>query len=299
MGEHAVLAGKLALCAAVEQRVYVSLQPRADKNICLFSNAFPDYQTTVEKINIEKPYQFVLGVLSAYQADLMSGCDIRIDADFSHTIGFGSSAAVTVAMVAAIRQWLNLSIDLPAIMQSARTIVRQVQGRGSGADVAASTYGGIVSYRQDDVAPKTLTSLPDLTAVYCGYKTTTPEVIKFVAERFKDKPKELVNLYEQIDFCTQAATTAWQRADWPLVGRLMSQHFKLQQSLGVSDTALDYLVNALQQQPQCYGAKISGSGLGDCVIGLGQIESQLFPDKKLADAQQFIVKLSASGVNFL
>ncbi|MFN7098736.1 MAG: galactokinase family protein, partial [Gammaproteobacteria bacterium] len=99
MGEHAVLAGKLALCMAVEQRVHVSLQPRTDNIIHLSSNAFPDYQTTCDQIKIEKPYQFVLGVLSAYQTNLNSGCDIHIVADFSHTMGLGSSAAVTVARV--------------------------------------------------------------------------------------------------------------------------------------------------------------------------------------------------------
>lgn len=296
MGEHAVLADKLALCAAVEQRVHVSLQPRTDNKVCLSSNAFPDYQTTINKITIEKPYQFVLGVLSAYLDDLSSGCEIHIDADFSHTMGLGSSAAVTVATVSVLRQWLALPLMLSDIMQSARAVVRKVQGRGSGADVAASTYGGIVAYRQEDVVPQVLTQIPELTAVYCGYKTTTPEVIKIVMERYQHQPEKLADIYQQIDACVQQTLIAWQHSDWPMVGKLMNQHFILQQALGVSDAVLDYIVNSLQQQPGCYGAKISGSGLGDCVIGLGQIKTLLFPDQRLVNALQFSVKVIDKGV---
>ncbi|MFN7096830.1 MAG: mevalonate kinase, partial [Gammaproteobacteria bacterium] len=162
-----------------------------------------------------------------------------------------------------MRQWLALSMVLSQIMQSARAVVRHVQGRGSGADVAASTFGGVVAYRQDDLVPQVLTSLPALTAVYCGYKTTTPEVIKFVMDRFHDQPDKLADLYQQMDVYSNQAVIAWQHEDWSAVGRLMNQQFLLQQSLGISDDALDHIVKVLQQQPTCYGAKISGSGLGD------------------------------------
>lgn len=296
MGEHAVLHDKLSLCAAVDQRVSIRLQARCDNNITLTSNAFSPHQTTLDNISIQKPYQFILGALIAHQPFMSQGCDIVIDADFSHTMGLGSSAAVTVAGVAVLRQWLNLPCDLPIIMQTARKIVRQVQGGGSGADVAASTFGAVVAYRQQDEMPVLLDILPVFTSVYCGYKTLTMDVIRKVTTAFAAAPEKLQQLFNQIDACVLQTLACWQQSDWQQVGLLMQQHFKFQQQLGVSDTALDHIIDKLQQQPGCYGAKISGSGLGDCVIALGEIERGLFPDITLPAAQQFLVKPSILGV---
>ncbi|MBY0544017.1 MAG: mevalonate kinase [Gammaproteobacteria bacterium] len=299
MGEHAVLHDKLAICAAVDQRVHIQLQPRSQDNKVFFSsNVFTPYETTLSVLTIQKPYQFISAALLAYQAYLTQGCNITIQSDFLPTLGLGSSAAVTVACVAAIRQWLGLSLNLATIMQSARTIVRQVQGCGSGSDVAASTFGGAVLYRQDDLSPQLLHDLPELTAVYCGYKTPTVEVIHSVKERYKNKPEQLADLFERMNICTKHAAFAWEQLDWAQVGDAMHQYFQLQQELGVSDQALDHIVARLQAQSACYGSKISGSGLGDCAIALGHLEPDLLPDAIVPTAQQLSIKLSQTGVAY-
>ena len=57
----------------------------------------------------------------------------------------GSSAAVTVGTVCVLEQWLSKSypkkIDL---FRLSKKIVLKVQGKASGADVAASIYSGII-----------------------------------------------------------------------------------------------------------------------------------------------------------
>jgi mevalonate kinase len=64
--------------------------------------------------------------------------------------------------------------------------------------------------------------------------------------------------------------------------------------LGVSNRLLNNIVDTLAAQPQIYGAKISGAGLGDCVIGLGSVNDQLFSDQP--KLQQFSVIIDDQGL---
>ena len=53
---------------------------------------------------------------------------------------------------------------------------------------------------------------------------------------------------------------------------------------------LDKLINQLNSSSSIYGSKISGSGLGDCVIGLGQYRNK---SSNLLD-----IKVSDKGMCF-
>ena len=53
----------------------------------------------------------------------------------------------------------------------------------------------------------------------------------------------------------------------------------LMNALGVGTPQLNHIINSLHKDPYIYGAKISGAGLGDCVIGLKNenFDQTLFP----------------------
>src|SRR3990167_7396944 len=102
LGEYAVLHGKPALVCAVDKRINVILTPRRDTTITIHSELLGDYQTDLLQLKIEKPFHFVLGALKHNQAKLKRGCDIEINSAFSDKVGLGSSAAVTIATLAAI-----------------------------------------------------------------------------------------------------------------------------------------------------------------------------------------------------
>jgi mevalonate kinase len=295
-GEHAVLYDRTAICAAIDKRVHVKLTPRQDDQIILHSNAFPSLIVSALHITHQKPYQFVLGVLKMMEEQLPSGCEIHINSDISPTIGLGSSAAVTVAMVAVMDEWLCLSLEPSHIMHRAREVVRAVQGSGSGADVAASTFGGIVAYQQHDELPLCLPGFPILHAVYCGYKTPTPQVIALIKQHYMAQPQQLEAIFDKIEHATKQAMLAIEEQDWVAVGKIMSQQYHYQRLLNVSDGTLDSIVHELQKQPGTLGVKISGSGLGDCVIALGDIPDGLFPTVALPKTTQFTTTVSVDGV---
>src|SRR5690348_13669022 len=127
LGEYAVLYGKHAIVCAVDKRISVTLTPRGDDRIEIKS-PLGFYATDLYQLKVEKPFHFVLGVLKHYQAKMKRGCDIEIVSEFSDKVGLGSSAAVTVATIAALVTWLNIRVSPFDLMRQARTVVRQVQG---------------------------------------------------------------------------------------------------------------------------------------------------------------------------
>ncbi|MBI2584059.1 MAG: hypothetical protein HYW25_05300 [Candidatus Aenigmarchaeota archaeon] len=81
------------------------------------------------------------------------GEDTNLEVDGKLTkVGFGSSAAAVVAIVAAVLRFHVQELDKETIYKLSMIVHYFAQGKiGSGFDVAASTYGGVFSY----IAPDT------------------------------------------------------------------------------------------------------------------------------------------------
>ncbi len=272
LGEHAVLHGEPAIVCAVNQQIHVTLIPRNDQIITIDS-MLGQHQTTIGKLQIEKPFQFILAVLLHYQQQLPQGFDLRIKSEFSDQVGFGSSAAVTVATLKTLQQWLGLPLDRNAFFNASKQIVQQAQGGvGSGLDLAAAICGGTVYFDPATSEMIPLPHSPPLTVVYSGYKTPTPEVIRSVNERFKNDTAALQKLCQQMGDLSRQAKSTIEQADWKTTGQLLTQGQHIMDQLGVNDSTLQSIVDKLNQTPGIFGAKISGSGLGDCVVGIGHAD---------------------------
>ncbi len=283
LGEYAVLYGKQALVCALDKRIYVTLLPRTDNKIEIFSDSYHHtiYSADIQQLSIQPPFQFVLGVLTQYQDKLKQGCTIKIESEFSDQIGLGSSAAVTVASLATLLAWLDLNV--PALQQVAiaRSIVQRIQGMGSGADIAASVYGGLIRYQSSPLSVEKYTSLYPLTVLYSGFKTPTSVAVKQVRNRFADRPDVLQRLCNDIDACvSESIPLIVQPTCLQQLGNILLKQQALLVELEVSLPLLQHMVDSLCAQPGIFGAKISGAGLGDCVIGLGYL-----PDSYCYDAR--------------
>jgi len=270
-GEHAVLHGRLAIVCAIDRRLRVTLKPRRDTTLRIASALGP-LETDVRRPATDPRFRFALAAIERFRDRLDKGFDLEFESDFPPTIGFGSSAAATVATLAALHAWLGPRAAPPAIAAEGREVVRAVQGAGSGADVAASALGGVLACRAEPPATARLGHDLPLAAVYAGYKTPTPEVIARVEAARSANPPLYDALYDAIELVSQEASGALTSRDWPGLGRLMNVGHGLMEALGVSDARLAAIAHALRACPGVHGAKISGSGLGDCVVALGRPE---------------------------
>ncbi len=275
MGEHAVLFGEPALACAVDARLAVTLVPRDDRQVRIDS-ALGHYQGSLDELAAMPELAFVLAVIEHYQPQLEQGFDLIIRSSFSHTVGLGSSAAVTAATTAALAAYAGQSTDPEVLFPVALAAVHQVQnGRGSGTDLAASIYGGVIGYDMAPAEVRPLSGLPPIALYYSGYKMKTPEVLALVEQKAVRQPELYAGLYRLMGQTCRAAERAVREQDWLALGELMNIYQGLMDALGVCDATLAEMIHRLRAEPGVQGAKISGSGLGDCVLALGRVEAEL------------------------
>lgn len=293
-GEHAVLHGEAAIACAMDARLTVKAVLRADRKVLIHS-ALGDLQTDLDDLAKDPVHRFTLALLNRWRNRLPAGVELEITSGFSHTVGLGSSAALTVAVAAAFRHLCGLPMKQKALLDECLAVVREVQGGGSGTDLVASIYGGIVHYRPDTRSVMTLGSELPIALHYCGYKTPTPEVIARVKAERMFTPALYDRLFRMMGDCTQQAAGAIRENNLERLGRCMNVYHGLMDSLGVCDVALASMVHQLRAQG-VLGAKISGSGLGDCVVSL---ENPVAGSKSsLSDYESLPVSVSSAGVSF-
>ena len=109
MGEHSVLFGEKALACAVDKYIHLSLIP-CDKRTVTIKSALADYHSDLDSLTAHPDLSFVLAGISQFVDRLPSGFVLQIESEFSHTVGLGSSAAVTAGTVAVLAAYGRLRI---------------------------------------------------------------------------------------------------------------------------------------------------------------------------------------------
>lgn len=275
-GEHAVVYGSKAIVAAIEQRLTVTLRPRNDQKLHITSEIAAPLTVDLNALQAEGPYKFLVAAVALHLEHIDRGFDLDITSEIDPTLGLGSSAAVTIAGLTAIVTHLQLPLtDLHA---KAYGIIQDIQGRGSGADLAASLHGGLLAYRAPPQAEFTpLPSPPPLSLKYAGYKTPTAVVLAKIAEDMLGREAEFEALYAEMGVLAEQAISAATAEDWAAFAEALSLYQWQMEALGVSDSTLDQIITSARAAEGVLSAKISGSGLGDCVLALGKPPSDFTP----------------------
>ena len=294
MGEHAILHGASGIVCALNKRMIVKGKKRTDDCIVITSalGTLRCQLTTLTSIciNTKPEHRFVAETLLQLQPVLSSGFELHIHSAFSHTMGLGSSSSVTLAVLAALSFLFGQNLNHETLFHQALAIIKKVQGVGSGADLAASLFGGIIDYTPSSFQIIPLDKTLPIQLYYSGYKTPTVQVIQHVAAAQEKKPALFKALYHQMALCTEAASNALKNKSLTTFGSLMNSYQQLMYQLGVSDTRLNQLINTANHHAATLGAKISGSGLGDCIVVL-----TTRPDQAIYTLEQAWIPVSVSS----
>ena len=160
-GEYAVLDGAPAICMAVSRRASVSIAASVGEDHTVTA---PGFSEVIGRFRVrdgvrewlagEQEFRLVDAVWRTAELtevaplSLVLDSSAFIDPASGAKLGIGSSAAMTVALAAAICELFETSVDAARIASAAH---RQLQGGlGSGADVACCAAGGVIEYRMGD-----------------------------------------------------------------------------------------------------------------------------------------------------
>lgn len=190
------------------------------------------------------------------------------------TYGLGSSAATVVATMRALLQLFKIKIDSKTLFNLCYKVVLNIQGLGSGYDVASAIYGGILYFAQKGKIIESLgaNDIP-LVVGYSGVKADTVSQINLVREKLKNHKKGVIKIFENITKLVNAAKQAINDKDWVRLGTLMNYNEDYLGNLAVSTEKLNAMILAARKAG-AYGAKLSGAGGGDCMIALVSKETE-------------------------
>jgi len=303
-GEHAVVYNRPCLVTSVDHRMTVQLKKRGDNRIILNAPkvGLKDYLCLIDDLEKSHPKegQFVLRAVFNFfkKYQNRTGLEIETRSEFSSEFGLGSSSAVTVSTLRALAELFGIKIEKKELFELAYKTVLDIQGVGSGFDIAAAIWGGILYFVTGgkSIKPLKTKKLP-LIIGYTGIKADTASLVKMVAEEIKNKPTKINQIFDKIVKIVNQAKRELESSNFEKVGQLMNLNQDLLRKLGVSSRELENLIEAALAAGAS-GAKLSGAGGGDCMIAL-------YPKEKLNSIKMAIekaggkiikVKIPAQGV---
>ena len=304
-GEHSVIYNRPCIVTAVDQRIRVSAELTGAK---FFRIKAPDvgvdeYDEPIGAASTSdapKGARFTAAAIRNFyqQYRISSGVTIRTRSDFSSEFGFGSSSAVTTAVIKALSELFEIGISNGDLFKLSHKTVLDVQGLGSGFDLAAAIWGGTLYFRSagPEIMPLRTNELP-LTVGFTGIKADTASLVRQVAD-LRLRHEELIDhIFGAIDGIVEEAREVLDGEDVGRLGDLMNINQGLLDSLGVNSAELARLVFAARRTG-AIGAKLSGAGGGDCMIALSldQDKRRVEESIEAAGGKVLKVRTAAPGV---
>ncbi|MDO9517168.1 MAG: mevalonate kinase [Methanosarcinaceae archaeon] len=257
-GEHAVVYGENAICCAVDLRTRVQVESDESVNISI--------ESVLGKTGIDlEIHPYVSTVIERMREFAsINGISIKIESDIPVGSGVGSSAAVTVATIAALNRMFDCNLTLEEIAKLGHEIEIQVQGAASPTDTYVSTMGGVFIMPQRK----------QLKNIECGIVigntnvfSSTKELVANVAELRDNYPQIIGPVLSTIGSMSEIGEELVNNSDYISIGKLMNINHGLLDSIGVGSLELSSLVYAARSSG-AFGAKITGAGGGGCMVAL-------------------------------
>jgi phosphomevalonate kinase len=302
-GEFAVLDGAPAICMAVNRRAHVSITVSTENHHTVSTPGFSDDLDSIASIaDSEKKYPLLAAVWQELQIETPDFLNIVLDSSgFSESgagkIGIGSSAALTVALTAALDCLAGESRDIRNIAMAAH---RRLQGSaGSGADIACSLAGGSIEYRMGELASAELSWPSDLNyaLLWSGVPADT------AAQLDKLDAAEAHPSRAELGDSAEVAARAWKSGDPEQVMTVLRDYiatlrrFDVDHKLGIFDAGHAALADSANSLAVVY--KPCGAGGGDLGIAISSDESDLAAFVGIAQQQDFKLMdlaIDATGV---
>lgn len=300
LGEHTDYNDGYVLPTAIPQKTHIALRPNGRETFRLYATALDEM---AEFTLAQKPQQhfahYIYGCLQLARelgADIPA-LDIWIDSKVPMEVGVSSSAALEVAMLRALRDLLQLPIDDVEIAQLAQRAEIEYAGVKCGImDQMASSIAdpGHMLFLDTRTLEREVLPLPadsEVLVIDSGVART------LAGSKYNERREQCEQAAEMLDvqalrdvtdehlletlpdpLCRRArhvitennrVLRAREGVTAEEFGQLMNaSHRSLRDDFEVSIPALDELVALLQDQPEVYGARMTGAGFGGACVAL-------------------------------
>jgi phosphomevalonate kinase len=291
LGEYAVLEGAPALLAAVERRATATATTSARWVLTAHElgidglalgpdGSLPpgiDPETHGRLALVDAVRAGAAALPGAYPGPLDLAIDTSALHENGHKLGLGSSAAVATALTAALANVRGIGLTREKLFSLADAAHRTAQGgAGSGGDVAASVYGGLLLYtRGAEPVPATWPADLELFAVVTGAGSSTTALVARVADYREREPRGYRRDLAALSTLAREAESALAEADAFLA--LADEYFLALDALGAHSGAgiVTERHRELRDLAAASGAvfKPTGAGGGDLGLVFAKLEA--------------------------
>ncbi|MBI2334677.1 hypothetical protein HYU96_02650 [Candidatus Daviesbacteria bacterium] len=290
LGEWSVVWGKPALLTTVDLRISVTV-------IASRAKQSHDLRKIIEPI-IKK--ELKIKKIPPYS--------LKIESDIPTGAHLGSSAAVSVASVAALLSFLKIKWDLDLINRLAYEAEKVFHGNPSGADNSTIVYGGLMWYRKETGDLKIIQKLPfsvpyklskNFILINTGTpKKTTKQMIERVSIKYKVLSIKYKKLFDHQEQLVKELLTAIKDGNEKELIRIIRAGERNLESIGVCSLAVAKIIRKIEAAGGA--AKICGAGATDGPTGVllcyhqdRRVIEKIASENKL---NYFSAKLGVEGV---
>lgn len=266
MGEHAVVHGTAAIALpipsiSVTVDIFAKHQGPTELECSYYQG--PLKQAPENLRNIQEVYHQVLQEWRICEVPVK----LRIKSHIPHERGMGSSAAVVTALVRALATFYQQELPMTELHRYVNIGEEIAHGKTSGLDTIVTSSSQPVLFQRAEV-PKSIHSQLDgcLLIADSGHTGNTRLAVESVCQRLKDTP-DTQSYLSQIHDLVKGAVSALKDNQVETLGQLMNRNQEFLQKLGVSTPQLDHLIQ-VARHAGALGAKLTGAGLGGCIIAL-------------------------------
>ncbi|TLN00973.1 mevalonate kinase [bacterium] len=198
----------------------------------------------------------------------LPACEIRVSSTIPMAAGFGSSAAISIAIIRALAAFTGRTLTNADVSSIAFQVEQRQHGNPSGIDNTVIAYGQPIYYVRGQPF-ETLSPARSFTLVIgdSGVQSSTADVVGDIKQLNLQSPGFTTPAFEAIGDISRKARDLIQTGQVDGLGDLMNQNQALLRSLTISSPELDRLVDAARAAG-AIGAKLSGGGRGGNMIAL-------------------------------
>lgn len=280
LGEHAVVYGAPALALPVPQlgcRARVVRQARGGPGLTGFrvlqgpsgvpSGPFRPLAHLPEEPAPEGIRELTRAVLGEAFGRAAPGVDVTLENGVPPARGLGFSAACARALTLALADLAGLRLSADDVLRYVQLSETAAHGRASGIDALATGSRRPVLLDRGRASTPPVGGDGWVVVVDSGCGASTKEAVTMLRDGFARAPGSRETFLDRSTALTRAGLRDLEQGDLVSLGRALTACHELLAGLGLTTGRTEGLVRAALAAGSL-GAKMSGGGLGGCVIAL-------------------------------
>lgn len=264
-GEHAVVYGAPAIAVPIHELAAEARVESAAEGLRIESELFSGDVSAAP--SCLQPVVTAIHAALAYSGASDAAIRVQILSAIPHSRGLGSSAAVAAAVARGVTNWAGVKLTTAGLYDIVQQAERIAHGNPSGLDARAVTSEGAIRFDFGAISPVRIGSPLSFVLADSGIAGSTAEAVGAVRLRRERNPEAMEALLARLASIAEGAIDDLASGDRVAIGERMREAHEVLHAIGVSSDVLDGLVAAANEAGSL-GAKLTGGGLGGCIIAL-------------------------------